>query len=160
MRVGFIFPGQGSQFVGMGKDLAERFPVARETFAEADETLGISLSQLCWQGPEADLQLTANTQPALLATSVAALRVLQEAGVEPVAVAGHSLRLSKTAMMKPSALFSEIPPKPLPFCRLATRPIQRTSTNLCARPFTAIYVRVPIKILSCMKLIAGLSVIT
>jgi [acyl-carrier-protein] S-malonyltransferase len=91
MRVGFIFPGQGSQIVGMGRDLAESFPIARETFTEADETLDFSLSKLCWQGPEADLQLTANTQPALLATSVAALRVIQETGIEPVAVAGHSL---------------------------------------------------------------------
>jgi len=75
----------------MGQAWVERYPIARQTFAEADETLDIPLSALCWHGPEEDLQLTANTQPALLATAVAVLRVVQEMGVEPVAVAGHSL---------------------------------------------------------------------
>ncbi|MEM6703294.1 MAG: ACP S-malonyltransferase [Acidobacteriota bacterium] len=88
---GFVFPGQGSQQVGMGQELAEAESVAREVFDEADEALGESLSGLCWGGPESDLQLTANTQPAILTTSVAALRVLQQAGHEPQVVAGHSL---------------------------------------------------------------------
>lgn len=90
-NVGFVFPGQGSQYVGMGQTWADESPVARQTFAEADDSLEFALSQLCWHGPEADLQLTANTQPALLATSIAVFRVLQEEGVNPIAVAGHSL---------------------------------------------------------------------
>ncbi|MGB6851494.1 MAG: ACP S-malonyltransferase [Thermoanaerobaculia bacterium] len=89
--VGFVFPGQGSQYVGMGQDWAETFPAAREAFAEADSTLGFSLSELCWQGPEEELQLTANTQPAILATSVAIQRVVADHGLAPVVVAGHSL---------------------------------------------------------------------
>jgi len=87
----FLFPGQGSQAVGMGKDLAERFPVARQTFEEADEALGKKLSQLCFEGPEDQLRLTENTQPAILTASVAAWRVLDEKGVKPAFVAGHSL---------------------------------------------------------------------
>jgi [acyl-carrier-protein] S-malonyltransferase len=87
----FLFPGQGSQAVDMGKDLAERYPVAKETFEEADEALGTKLSQLCFEGPEDQLRLTENTQPAILTVSVAALRVLQERGVKPAFVAGHSL---------------------------------------------------------------------
>ncbi|MBI3940228.1 MAG: ACP S-malonyltransferase [Acidobacteria bacterium] len=87
----FIFPGQGSQTVGMGKGLAERFPEASETFAQADEILGLSLSRLCFEGPAGELNLTANTQPALLTCSVATLRVLQASGVRPALVAGHSL---------------------------------------------------------------------
>ena len=90
-RIAFVFPGQGSQSVGMGQAWADQYPTARRAFEEADETLGMPLSALCRTGPEEDLQLTANTQPALLASSVAILRVLQEAGVEPVVVAGHSL---------------------------------------------------------------------
>ncbi len=90
-QVGYVFPGQGSQTVGMGRDLADAHEVARDVFAEADEALGFSLSELCWQGPEEDLQLTANTQPAILTASVAALRVLQDAGQQPAVVAGHSL---------------------------------------------------------------------
>ena len=87
-----IFPGQGSQYAGMGKELAENFAVARETFAEADEALGFSLSRLCFEGPEQDLKLTANTQPAILTTSVAALRVIQaETGFSAHYLAGHSL---------------------------------------------------------------------
>jgi [acyl-carrier-protein] S-malonyltransferase len=91
VSVAFVFPGQGAQKVGMGKALAEAFPEARGVFAEADEALGFSLSRLCFEGPEADLQLTANTQPAILATSVAALRVLEARGARPAWVAGHSL---------------------------------------------------------------------
>src|SRR6266851_217835 len=89
--IAFIFPGQGSQAVGMGKDLAEKYPVARRTFEEADETLGYKLSQVCFEGPEEKLKLTEITQPAILTTSIAAWRVLQEKGVTPQFVAGHSL---------------------------------------------------------------------
>ncbi|HWI40853.1 MAG TPA: ACP S-malonyltransferase [Verrucomicrobiae bacterium] len=91
-NIAFVFPGQGSQAPGMGKDLADNFPVARQAFEEADDALGFSLSRLCFQGPEEDLKLTANTQPAILATSVAALRVVrQETGLDPSFFAGHSL---------------------------------------------------------------------
>jgi [acyl-carrier-protein] S-malonyltransferase len=90
-KIAFLFPGQGSQAVGMGRDLAERFPVAAETFAEADAALGFPLSKLCFEGPEEDLRLTENTQPAIMAVSVAAARVLAAHGVEPALAAGHSL---------------------------------------------------------------------
>jgi [acyl-carrier-protein] S-malonyltransferase len=90
-RIVFLFPGQGSQAVGMGKDLADHRPIARQTFEEADEALGIKISQLCFEGPEEKLRLTENTQPAILTVSVAAWRVLQEKGLKPVFVAGHSL---------------------------------------------------------------------
>jgi [acyl-carrier-protein] S-malonyltransferase len=89
--IAFIFPGQGSQAVGMGKDLAEKFPVAKQTFEEADTALGYSLSQLCFEGPEERLKMTEVTQPAILTVSVAAFRVLAERGVVPKMVAGHSL---------------------------------------------------------------------
>ena len=90
--IAFLFPGQGSQHAGMGKDLAENFPLARHVFEEANDALGIDLATLCFNGPEADLKLTANTQPAILTTSVAALRVLQsETGIVPHYAAGHSL---------------------------------------------------------------------
>ena len=87
----FVFPGQGSQTAGMGADLAREFPVCADTFAEADDVLGFSLSQTCFSGSEQELQLTAIAQPAILATSVAALRVLESEGIRPSAVAGHSL---------------------------------------------------------------------
>ncbi|HBA90200.1 MAG TPA: [acyl-carrier-protein] S-malonyltransferase [Geobacter sp.] len=88
----FIFPGQGSQHAGMGKDLADNFKTARISFEEADDALGFSLSRLCFEGPEEDLKLTANTQPAILAASVAALRVLrEESPLTPSFLAGHSL---------------------------------------------------------------------
>lgn len=91
-RDAFIFPGQGSQFPGMGKDLADNFAVAREIFEEADDALGFKLSRLCFEGPEQDLKLTANTQPAILTVSIAALRVVQtETGLNAAFMAGHSL---------------------------------------------------------------------
>ena len=87
-----LFPGQGSQATGMGKALAQQFPVAAQVFAEADEALGFELSALCFAGPDDKLKLTTNAQPALVATSIAALRVLEhEIGVRPSVVAGHSL---------------------------------------------------------------------
>jgi [acyl-carrier-protein] S-malonyltransferase len=89
--IAFIFPGQGSQKVGMGKAMAEAYPVARETMAEADAALGQGLSGLCFNGPEDQLVLTQNTQPAILAVSVACYRVLVEQGFTPSFVAGHSL---------------------------------------------------------------------
>src|SRR5580700_11430620 len=90
-KLTFLFPGQGSQAVGMGKDLAEKHPIARMTFEEADEALGYKLSQLCFEGPEDQLRLTEITQPAILTASVAAWRVLNEKGLKPSSVAGHSL---------------------------------------------------------------------
>jgi len=88
----FLFPGQGSQYAGMGKDLSDNFSVARQTFEEADEALGFKLSTLCFNGPEDDLKLTFNTQPAILTASIAALRVVQqETGLTADCVAGHSL---------------------------------------------------------------------
>src|SRR5438445_3356810 len=89
--IAFLFPGQGSQAVGMGKDLAEKYPVARQTFEEADTALGYKLSQLCFEGPEEQLRMTEITQPAILTASVAAWRVLNEKGITPSFVAGHSL---------------------------------------------------------------------
>src|SRR5512144_751085 len=91
-KTAFIFPGQGSQYPGMGKELAENFPVARKTFEEADDALGDRLSRLCFDGPEDELKLTANTQPAILTVSVAALRVVAaETGLTADYLAGHSL---------------------------------------------------------------------
>jgi [acyl-carrier-protein] S-malonyltransferase len=90
-RIAFIFPGQGSQTVGMGKDLAAKYPIARQTFDEADEALGYKLSQICFEGPEEQLRLTEITQPAILTVSVAALRVIEGRIPKPSFVAGHSL---------------------------------------------------------------------
>ena len=92
MSVAFIFPGQGSQYAGMGKDLAENSAAARAVFEEADQVLGFSLSRLCFEGPAEDLQLTQNTQPAILTTSVAAIRAMNDVGFPaPDYVLGHSL---------------------------------------------------------------------
>jgi [acyl-carrier-protein] S-malonyltransferase len=89
--IAFLFPGQGSQAVGMGKELAAMYPVAQETFDEADAALGYKLSQLCFEGPEDRLKMTEVTQPAILTVSVAAYRVLESQGMVPQFVAGHSL---------------------------------------------------------------------
>ncbi|MGB7600784.1 MAG: ACP S-malonyltransferase [Candidatus Sulfotelmatobacter sp.] len=90
-KLAFIFPGQGSQAVGMGKELAEKYPIARQTFEEADEALGYKLSEICFAGPEEKLRLTEITQPALLTVSIVALRVLEGRVPKPSFVAGHSL---------------------------------------------------------------------
>ena len=91
-KIGYLFPGQGSQSSGMGKDVAEKFPAARQVFEEADDALGFALSVLCFNGPAEELQLTENTQPAILATSVAVLRAMESAGFPKADfVAGHSL---------------------------------------------------------------------
>jgi len=91
MKIAFVFPGQGSQAAGMGRSLAETWPVARRIFEQADAALGFPLSRLCFEGPDEELRLTENTQPALLTVSVAAFEVLREQGIEPEIVAGHSL---------------------------------------------------------------------
>ncbi len=90
-KVAFMFPGQASQYPGMGKELAEKYPAARAVFAEADEALGFSISKMCFEGSEEELKQTANTQPAILTVSVAAYRVVAEKGLTPDFVAGHSL---------------------------------------------------------------------
>jgi [acyl-carrier-protein] S-malonyltransferase len=90
-KLAFLFPGQASQYPGMGKDLAEKFPAARRVFDEADAAVGFSVSQLCFEGSEEALRQTENTQPAILTVSVACYRVLEEKGVQPDYVAGHSL---------------------------------------------------------------------
>jgi len=92
LKNAFIFPGQGSQYPGMGKEIAENFRIAADTFSEADDALGLSISKICFEGPEEDLKLTANTQPAILTVSIAILRVIQtEYPVKPSYLAGHSL---------------------------------------------------------------------
>src|SRR5271163_78442 len=90
-KVAFVFPGQASQYPGMGKELADAYPVARAVFEEADKALGFSISKICFEGTEDELKLTANTQPAILTCSVAVYRVLAEKGLTPDFVAGHSL---------------------------------------------------------------------
>ena len=91
MKTAFVFPGQGSQKVGMLKDLYEAYPIVRERFAQTDEALGYSISQLCFEGPDTELVKTANTQPAILTASVACYEVLKEKGFTPDIVGGHSL---------------------------------------------------------------------
>jgi [acyl-carrier-protein] S-malonyltransferase len=107
-NVAFIFPGQGAQYVGMGKDFFENFREAKEVFQEADDVLHLSISSLCFQGPEEALKLTENTQPAVLATSIAALRVLQaEKGVTPHLLAGHSLGEYSALVVSGALTFSD-----------------------------------------------------
>ena len=89
--IAFLFPGQGSQAAGMGKELAAAYSVARQVFEEADDTLGYKLSEVCFEGPDEKLRLTEITQPAILTVSVAAFRILESAGIVPAFVAGHSL---------------------------------------------------------------------
>jgi [acyl-carrier-protein] S-malonyltransferase len=91
MKTALLFPGQGSQRVGMGRDLALKFPVAKRTYEEADDALGFAISKLCFDGPEDDLTLTKHTQPAILVTSIAVFRALREKGLQMDVVAGHSL---------------------------------------------------------------------
>ncbi|MEO8725536.1 MAG: ACP S-malonyltransferase [Acidobacteriaceae bacterium] len=90
-KIAFLFPGQGSQMIGMGRDVAEHYPAARHVFDEADEALRFPLTQLCWSGPDDRLKMTEVTQPAILTASIAALRVLEQHGVQPSFCAGHSL---------------------------------------------------------------------
>jgi [acyl-carrier-protein] S-malonyltransferase len=91
MKTAFVFPGQGSQYAGMGREISQKSPAARAVFDEADAALDFPISRLCFEGPEEDLKLTENTQPAILTTSVALFRVFEEKGIRPDFVAGHSL---------------------------------------------------------------------
>lgn len=106
-RLAFLFPGQGSQFPGMGRSLYNDFPAARTVFEEADATLDFALSTLCFEGPEEELKLTENTQPALLAVSISAFRVLVAEGIQPVVVAGHSLGEYSALVAAGSLSFSD-----------------------------------------------------
>ena len=91
VKIAFVFPGQGSQFIGMGKDFYEHVPAARQLFEEANEVLGYDLTSICFNGPDETLKLTENTQPALLVHSTMALKMLRENGINPLLAAGHSL---------------------------------------------------------------------
>jgi [acyl-carrier-protein] S-malonyltransferase len=106
-KIAFVFPGQASQYPGMGKELADQYPTAKAVFDEADKALGFSISQLCFSGSEEDLKLTANTQPAILTVSVAAYRVLVEKGIKPDFVAGHSLGEYSALVAAGSLKFSD-----------------------------------------------------
>jgi [acyl-carrier-protein] S-malonyltransferase len=106
-KTAFLFPGQGSQAAGMGRSLCEAYPAAREVFDEADHALGFPLSTLCFEGPDEELKLTENTQPAILTVSVAALAVLKERGIAADYVAGHSLGEYSALVAAESLRFSE-----------------------------------------------------
>ena len=106
-KIAFVFPGQASQYPGMGKELADNHPAAKAVFDEADKALGFSISQMCFAGSEEDLKLTANTQPAILTVSVAAHRVLMEKGIAPDFVAGHSLGEYSALVAAGSLKFSD-----------------------------------------------------
>jgi [acyl-carrier-protein] S-malonyltransferase len=106
-KVAFVFPGQASQYPGMGKELAEKFPVAKAVFDEADKALGFSISKMCFEGTEDELKLTANTQPAILTVSVAINRILEEKGLRPDFVAGHSLGEYSALVAAGSLKFSD-----------------------------------------------------
>ena len=106
-KVAFVFPGQASQYPGMGKELADRYPVARAVFDEADKALGFSISKICFEGTEEELKLTANTQPAILTVSVAVQRVLDDKGLYCDFVAGHSLGEYSALVAAGSLKFSE-----------------------------------------------------
>jgi len=106
-KIAFVFPGQASQYPGMGKELAEKYPAARAVFEEADKALGFSISKVCFEGTEDDLKLTTNTQPAILTCSVATARVLAEKGITPDFVAGHSLGEYSALVAAGSLKFSD-----------------------------------------------------
>src|ERR1700720_2007303 len=108
-KVAFVFPGQASQYSGMGKELAEKYPAARAVFDEADKALGFSISRMCFEGSEEELKLTANTQPAILTCSVAVYRVLEEKGLAPDFVVGHSLGEYSALVADGALKFAEAP---------------------------------------------------
>jgi len=106
-KTAFVFPGQASQYPGMGKELADKYPAARAVFDEADKALGFSISQMCFAGSEEDLKQTSNTQPAILTCSVAIYRILADQGIKPDFVAGHSLGEYSALVAAGSLKFSD-----------------------------------------------------
>src|SRR5665647_509981 len=116
-KLGFVFPGQGSQSVGMGKDLYDLYPEVRQVFDTADELLGMSISKLCFEGPEEELRLTVNTQPSLFTTSVACLRMLEKNGIKPDVTAVHSIG-EYAALVGAGALTFEHGLTPVPYTHL------------------------------------------